>query len=492
MLKENKFQDSVECVLENKHDIGMVCLHNNNYGNNLTNYALYQVLRNMGYSVALIDQARDAEWKPSDRKLALFAHVPYEESDLLASSADKTALKELNKMCSMFIVASDQLFRSIFVEGMDFHACLDWVSSDKFKMSYAASFGTDVFDGTPELKNKMKYCLDRFQAVSVREDTGAAILEKVFDIKGVCVADPVFLCNRKYYAEMAAYGTLRIPSVPYAGAYILDSSRVKEAAINEIRRQKEWMPYNIISDGEFEQQEVESRWDLKILSKPLVEEWLANILYSEIFITDSFHGLCFALIFNKDFFVITEDGNWRGRTRLESLLKKLGLEDRLIGSADDLNPDKINRHIDYEAVNVQLSRMVSTSKEWLIQQLEKGKSFCGKLETYDILGEKIDCNAKKIENAARSIDETTRTIHELRDAIDGIGYVQKQLVKRNDAQAGRIHELEVRLSNMREVNKNLEQRLMSIYDSNSWKVTRIFRTMKTALRKFLNTVSRPK
>lgn len=492
LLKKETFHDALEDVLEHRRDIGIVCQHGNNYGNNLTNYALYQVVRDLGYSAVLIEQAQDARWKPCEKKLGLFAHIPYEDGDLLSGCKDKIELKKLNQSCRMFMTASDQLFRAVFVEGMDFHSCLDWVAADKYKMSYASSFGTDVFEGTPALKGKMQYFLNRFQAVSVREDTGVRILEEEFGIHGQLVVDPVFLCDKKYFLQMAEYGKLRLPNVPYAGGYILDPSGEKGTVIGEICRQRGRLAYVVIRDGETDRQKEGSGWELQFLPDALVEEWLANILYSDIFITDSFHGLCFALIFQKDFLVISEDGNWRGRTRLESLLHRLGLEERLIHSARDLHPAIINTPIDYRSVDARLQQMIRESREWLVRQLEKGLHFCGGgWKSYDILGQELD--------AAKG------DMQEVWDKIEKLSEQQIQLQQQYQETAVQNGELEERLQQLQEEHRKLQKQqedeciysanlekqaadlhreLTAVYASSSWRVTGIFRTAKTVLSQF--------
>ena len=57
-------------------------------------------------------------------------------------------------------------------------------------------------------------------------------------------------------------------------------------------------------------------------------DWLKCFAKSKFVITDSFHGMCFALIFNKPFIVIANYG--RGIERFESLLDMCNLNDRLI------------------------------------------------------------------------------------------------------------------------------------------------------------------
>ena len=537
LIQKRGFQETVDDVLGNRHDIGMVCLLNNNYGNNLTNYALYQVLNNLGYSVVLINYPLDAKWKPYEDKWALFAQVPYEQTDIAKDYGDKISLKELNRTCRMFLVASDQLLRPEFVEGMDYHTCLDWAATDKYKMAYAASFGMDVLEGTEELKKKMQYFLGRFQAVSVRERSGTDILKHEFGILGKNVMDPVFLCDKKYYTAMAESGRLRLPEGPYVGGYILDASKEKEAVIQKVQTCAGLPDYRIISDAEIEEKATGSLWNLEILSKPLVEEWLANILYSDFFVTDSFHGMCFALIFNKDFLVIMKKSNWRGIARIKSLLGMLELEERLIESEKDLEERIISRHIDYASVNKRLEQMTEDSRKWLIQHLQEGMNYHGRISEYDILDEKIDGNKisirevkdrmagmeqkqvelqqqydmdmkQKQEQLSRMISmleeqkellsqkdllmERSRNLEMQTTALlrekDILEAEKKNLETKNRNLETEKGNLEIKNRNLETDNrsiwrekKNLETELRSVYASHSWKLTGGFRKGKTVL-----------
>lgn len=84
---------------------------------------------------------------------------------------------------------------------------------------------------------------------------------------------------------------------------------------------------------------------------------------AEFVITDSFHGTAFSIIFNKPF--ISIGNKKRGITRFSSLLKMLGLEDRLIFDfgADSLK--KLNNTIDFEEVNKKLNEKKKESLNFL-------------------------------------------------------------------------------------------------------------------------------
>ena len=66
-------------------------------------------------------------------------------------------------------------------------------------------------------------------------------------------------------------------------------------------------------------------------------------------ITDSFHGCVFSIIFNKPFIAIAN--TVRGRTRFESLFKVFGLEDRLFDSVADIDPEILNKPLDWDEIN---------------------------------------------------------------------------------------------------------------------------------------------
>ena len=525
-LEKCTFHEAVERTILGKRDIGLVCMHNDNYGNNLTNYALYQYLNDSGYSVAMIDQAKDAPWVPQTEKLSLFGHIPYKTMDLFPSSDDKLQLKKMSEKFDLFLVGSDQLFRAVFSEGLDLHPCMDWVTANKPKVSYATSFGVEFFEGDSTLRAKMGYYLNRFQALSVREASGVDILKREFGIDGgVCVLDPVFLCDQKNFEDMAQFGKLRLPQKPYLGGYILDPSEKKAALIDKILKENRLEELSVISDGCVEEagQDTSGLWNKPILKHSLIEEWLANVLYSDVFVTDSFHGVCFALIFEKDFWIVTNENCWRGGERLRNLLSMLGLENRLILEEADLNAIDLTEHIDYSQVNQRLNWKREESKTWLRQSLELRKSFCGNYDAYDILGEQIDGNLVKLQRLEeRVMDDENRFENGLRSsAVQFEGMLKAELQVSREAEnalwqqlrvlveeemkknqeAERIarqqlqalleeerkksQEAEYKLEQALREKSGLEHQIATMYLSNSWQITWPLRKIRAVFRRFI-------
>lgn len=91
---------------------------------------------------------------------------------------------------------------------------------------------------------------------------------------------------------------------------------------------------------------------------PSVETWLSLIKNSYYVITDSFHGMVFSIIFERNFIVIVNKK--RGVARFTSLLEKLGLEDRIVTNTEDV--EIISKcPIDYSAVNKKINILKQNS-----------------------------------------------------------------------------------------------------------------------------------
>ncbi len=97
-----------------------------------------------------------------------------------------------------------------------------------------------------------------------------------------------------------------------------------------------------------------------------VPEWLASFANADFVITDSFHGMVFSIIFEKEFVVI--GNSKRGIDRFISLLSLLKLENRLIFDLKDLEKKDL-KPIDYSRVNIVLDNEKKKSKDFLLGAL---------------------------------------------------------------------------------------------------------------------------
>lgn len=326
-----------------------------NYGWAVQLWALYHTIEQLGHEPIIIDR----RWNATQSGLLynIKRYIYYKgicgrfSSFLNNEIASKTPIvrdsETMTQISSDFdaiIVGSDQVWRIEHTRGADLNFFFDFVKEDAVKrISYAASFGKDTWQGTPEETVRVKELLAKFSTITVREDTGVALCKELFDANAINVLDPTLLLTNSDYNSVLS--TPRLKSI--LTTYILDSTEEKTNIINKISKDKN---LNVISLYPKK----------RVTYYKSVYYWLESIRDAKYVIVDSFHGMVFSIIFHKNFAVIANSK--RGLTRFISLLSQLGLENRLIS---DYSYESINRilstEIDYNLVDCKLKEMRSYS-----------------------------------------------------------------------------------------------------------------------------------
>ena len=438
LIKNHNVIEAIHMVDKKKYDVGIVGIYTcPNFGGAITYYALYKVVKNLGYSVLMIERPWSANHKPEN--LNCYSTKPYKGYELAPIYADKEAMRELNSNCDKFLVGSDQLFNDFLYRNFDQWCTLDWVEDRKIKLAYAASFGHDHIWSSEETRAKMAYFMRKFDRFSVRESGGIRLANDEFGVKATWVLDPVFLCERKDYEELANNNETENKKLPYLSAYILDPNLNKQKIIKKIASMLK-LEIELYSEMNAEAPEIKEAlslgWDIPI-SMGTVEKRLKSIMNCDFLIADSFHGVCFALIFNKNFIAISNER--RGRERLESILGLVGLSDRLHNSDEELTSDMINP-IDYRKTNEILEVERRRCLDWLSDALalkykkastdyDIYKSYIGILEHK--IDELIRNNQKlthKVEILYRDYDRRYAEINDIEEYLNRISADKKDLI----------------------------------------------------------------
>ena len=96
-------------------------------------------------------------------------------------------------------------------------------------------------------------------------------------------------------------------------------------------------------------------------------DWLKLMSKCKFVITDSFHGLCFAIIFKKQF--VLTSVTFAGNERHKSLLGKLGIiSNRFAHSVDEINEilqDEIDYDLVYQHLEVEKKNSINFLKRIL-------------------------------------------------------------------------------------------------------------------------------
>jgi len=244
------------------------------------------------------------------------------------------------------VVGSDQVWRPKYSPYIP-NFFLDFLSAgDKAKrIAYAASFGVDTLEYSPDQLAVCAPLARRFDAISVREDTAVQLCREHFGVEATHVLDPTLLLDKEHYISLiekenapASKGTLM--------TYVLDKAPEKQAIISQVASERNLQAFTVYPKSRFYKAGSKG---LKDCMYPPLGSWIRGFMDCEYVVTDSFHGTAFAIIFNKPFIAI---GNaTRGLSRFQSLLGIFGLNERLVIHPDDLTSELINREIDFTEVN---------------------------------------------------------------------------------------------------------------------------------------------
>lgn len=355
--------------MKKKYDVAIIGNWSGyNYGAHLTHYALYSFLTESGYKVLMVEKTDTEPFRPLTSP-QLFRNNPYPEGSLSKLYSSLLEAKELNEICDTFIVGSDQLWNyKLFGHGMESYT-LAYVYEEKKKISYATSFGADVFECPADYKKRFEFLLSRFDYVSVREESGVDICDEM-GIEATRVLDPVFLCDRRIYNDMASK-SLVSPTEPYIFAYILYPSAEKEVLLQKIADEKH-MKIICVGDALFKQRY--SSWNIEKIDNCLVEDWLNLIKNSQFVIADSFHAYCFSIIYEKQ--IISCAGTNYTAGRMKSLSSFLGVNNvYLAGELVNHTYSEIQKltNVDYELVRGKIKDKIEFSRKWLLDAIAVDK-----------------------------------------------------------------------------------------------------------------------
>ena len=355
---------------------------NNNYGGFLQAYALTTVLRRMGHEVVIINRKRNLPFRTKLRKFVTFGIASrYEKmvkkisvnTDRFIAENLKTthplySTKAIRRECvrqrfDCLIVGSDQVWRYKYAKKSVedyFFGFLD-VSDDTPRFSYAASFGVDIQEYPIKVATYCGKFLKKFRAVSVREESAVALLEKHFflqRLKAVVVVDPTFLLKQQDYQQL----TIRYATETrgdYLFKYVLDETE------DTIDICAQFQGKLCLPCQEIKAQTGNSA--KQAIIEP-VEKWVAEIACAKFVVTDSYHGTIFSILFNRPFVVVTN--STRGLTRIHHLLSHYHLTERMISesSAEVIN-EAVYNPIDWTSVNKQIIEDRAYSMDFIRRSL---------------------------------------------------------------------------------------------------------------------------
>ena len=371
------YSEALEIGLNQKYDVGLLGIwYGNNFGSAMTNFALYQTVKDSGFKPLFLD-IPDMLWpgtfyRDHNFSIRRFAYKHYNISARYASLA---ALTALNQKCDTFLVGSDQLWNYKLCASSKNFFYLDFVQNDRRRISYATSFGHDSFRGTPAQRQQVAYYMQRFHAVSVREKKAVPLCAAEFGVSAQQVIDPVFICDPVHYTNLIQQSNAKreyekTNCRPFLSAYILDPNDQKLEVLREMARRMN-LDLIIIPNAVIRKKSMRDAWKNTPLHENLdVEDWLFYLAHSQFVFTDSYHGMCFSILFERPFVCVKNPD--RGAGRFEDFTDTLGLSHRIVDRPQQIldNADSLLQPIDYAPIRPLLQAERERGLQWLTNALQ--------------------------------------------------------------------------------------------------------------------------
>ena len=330
---------------------GITFDHTSNYGSALQSYALQTVVENMrigeercSYALvplALLNGSHPKEQTVSSgrsfsvrvkrfilsrmgryrrRQFAGFERKKLHFADCIS----REELFDVGKEYDAYVCGSDVIWNFLYTHGETAYF-LDF--TDKYKFSYAASFGKAVLDfsedkiSLPEPPEAIyRRGISALDDVSVREEYGVALAERFTDKHVSRTLDPTLLLSAVDWSRLAKGA---VPKEKYIFAYCTST---RPNYVNFLRMLKSQTGLPVINVAWLSKDSVAQR----TLAFPTPERWIALLKNAEYVVTNSFHGTAFSVLFHKKFYTAVQDGkNVRSNVRLYDFLEGLGLSERL-------------------------------------------------------------------------------------------------------------------------------------------------------------------
>lgn len=333
-----------------------------NYGGILQAWALQTILERMGHEVKVL--SRDKKYiltpffwlvrVPSriirrmfGKKVGILNEVHYNKvQDQIRVNIEPTInqyihrdKRYLDKISENdydgFVVGSDQIWRPKYIKSTlkstIENAFLGFAKSWNVKrISYAASFGTDEWEYTQEQTKTVSGLIQKFDAISVRENSGKDLCLENFGLLAEHVLDPTMLLSKEDYISAFKIDQ-ETKSVGNLMVYILDHSKEKTDLVNLIAEKKGLNPFSVGAKFDDWSTPIEDR------VQPRIQKWLRGFYDAEFIVTDSFHACVFSILFGKPFVAIGNAS--RGLSRFESLLSLFDLRKNLISDISQYQED---------------------------------------------------------------------------------------------------------------------------------------------------------
>ncbi len=277
----------------------------------------------------------------------------------------KETITETLKRYDVFIAGSDQVWNPLSSNPIK---RLNFVPSEKIKMSYAASVSTNVLrkDQIEIFKNS----LADYDGVSVREDNTVELFKEIGIDKTVLSLDPTLLLSNNDWDEIC---DKRIIKEPYIFCYFLGQSKQQRMLANEFAKKH---GLKIVAIPCLMKKY--NKWDNKytdiFIEGASPEAFISLIKHANYVFTDSFHASVFSIIYSKQFFVFNRCEYSAMNIRIYSLLNIFNIKERMCDNKEKMSINYLDNHCkEYQSITPEFIELKNESLNYLFSTINTGK-----------------------------------------------------------------------------------------------------------------------
>lgn len=321
------------------------------YGLIMSYLGLCQFIKESGKTFTIIPPPANKKWCKSSvdlftnlydcqRKISLVNHHKY------------------NSLIKKYLVGPGVLFdaKTYGIKDMDFCSYVCFKSPLNKLISYGTSFKHNyptILISRPDKHFEYKELFKRFNHICVSTDVDVNILSEYYDIENCKpVLDAMFLPKRKFFTDFIDIKTLN--SKNNIVLYPLNKISRNETH-NNVSNLLTSKPIKIATGNIVECKELQEKTivldNVDFVNPPETplsfKDWMQLMFESKYIMCGDYYSLCFCIMFCKNFIVFEDDED----TRIQYLVKILGLQDRVIKNYDsDLAYKLFKTPINYKTV----------------------------------------------------------------------------------------------------------------------------------------------
>lgn len=354
--------------------VGLITIHNTvNFGSLLQTYSTYKALKQMGCNVKLIDyrcdkiEKREAvptlqgNWsikgilryllwhKALQQKHDCFWKFMNENMSITDITYTTATIAKTNDEFDTFLVGSDIVWGTN-ITGNDMTFFLDFASEDKRKLAFSSSVGTKW---TQEERREIEKMLQRFEAVSVREQMAAEWVRECGYERCYVTCDPTMLWDVRFWSGMMDMSI--VPNEVYVLIYLVNPDQKNIIDGIKYARSCGCKAYFINFFRPFK--------GTVTIRPTTIQQWIALVANAKAVFTASYHGLLFSLYFHREVFYY----NRGEKSRMISMGEELQILHRE-GTDDNLCR---NEPVNYSYVDSVLEKKRQESWVYLMSLFDK-------------------------------------------------------------------------------------------------------------------------